>query len=162
RPPEGLLRPPHLHRRGPLRTDAPGRQPSWRPATPPRPLLPPSRRCPPPRRPSAPRPDVPWHQGQTAACRLPELPARLPARRPPPWRSLQCLELLLDLVPNDGFILVNDYGQVQTSRDDEFEHQRFSLATFVGVNFPLLRAFCAQGNRCQYLEPSGDPERGIH
>ena len=30
-------------------------------------------------------------------------------------------------------------------RDDEFEHQRFSLATFVGVNFALLKAYYEQG-----------------
>jgi tetratricopeptide (TPR) repeat protein len=35
---------------------------------------------------------------------------------------------------------------------DEFEHQRFSLATFVGVNFSLLKCFFGSG-RCHYLEP---------
>jgi hypothetical protein len=29
---------------------------------------------------------------------------------------------LLELVDERGFILVNDYGQTQTSRDDDFEH----------------------------------------
>jgi hypothetical protein len=29
-----------------------------------------------------------------------------------------CLERLLDLVADDGFILVNDYGPTQTTRDD--------------------------------------------
>ncbi|MCI0462588.1 MAG: tetratricopeptide repeat protein, partial [Gemmataceae bacterium] len=79
------------------------------------------------------------------------------------WGALQCLERLLELVDERGFLLVNDYGQTQLSREDEFEHQRFSLATFVGVNFPLLRAYFGEGKRCQWLEPhGGDEERGIH
>ena len=54
-------------------------------------------------------------------------------------------------------ILINDYGQTQMTRDDEFEHQRFSLATFVGVNFPLLKEFFerGQGRKYQWVEPSG-------
>src|SRR5207302_6302689 len=36
---------------------------------------------------------------------------------------------------------------------DEFEHQRFSLATAVGINFSLLKAYFGEGGRCQYLEP---------
>ncbi len=61
-----------------------------------------------------------------------------------------------------GFILVNDYGPTQTSGEDEFEHQRFSLATFVGVNFAELRAYFGEAKRCQYVEPAGEEGRGIH
>ncbi len=57
------------------------------------------------------------------------------------YGAIQCLEKLLGMLAEGGFILVNDYGQTQITRDDEFEHQRFSLATFVGVNFSLLRTF---------------------
>jgi tetratricopeptide (TPR) repeat protein len=57
------------------------------------------------------------------------------------------------LVHDDGFILVNDYGQTQVTAKDEFEHQRFSLAIFVGVNFSLLKAYFGDAGRCQYLEP---------
>jgi tetratricopeptide (TPR) repeat protein len=57
------------------------------------------------------------------------------------YGAIQCLEKLLDLVVDDGFILINDYGQAEVKRDEDFEHQRFSLATFVGVNFPLLEAY---------------------
>jgi tetratricopeptide (TPR) repeat protein len=79
------------------------------------------------------------------------------------WGAIQCLERLLELVDERGSILVNDYGQTQLSREDEFEHQRFSLATFVGVNFPLLKAYFVEGGRCQWQEPhGGDSERGIH
>ncbi len=60
----------------------------------------------------------------------------------------------------EGF--VNDYGPTQSSEADEFEHQRFSLATFVGVNFAQLRAYFGEGKRCQYVEPAGEEGRGIH
>jgi tetratricopeptide (TPR) repeat protein len=72
------------------------------------------------------------------------------------YGAIQSLERLLPLVHEDGFILANDYGQTQVTARDEFEHQRFSLATFVGVNFSLLKAYFAEGGRCQYLEPYSD------
>ncbi len=75
--------------------------------------------------------------------------------------AIQCLEKLLDLVQDDGMILINDYGQTQVTRDDEFEHQRFSLATFVGVNFPLLKEFFSDKTKYEWVEPPGDA-RGIH
>ena len=78
------------------------------------------------------------------------------------YGAIQSLEMLLDMVHEQGFILINDYGQTQTTRDDEIEHQRFSLATFVGVNFPLLKAFFdREESKCQFASPSGE-ERGIH
>jgi hypothetical protein len=54
-----------------------------------------------------------------------------------------------------------DYGQTQVTRDDEFEHQRFSLATFVGVNFPLLKSYFDRSDKYRWCEPGGD-ESGIH
>jgi tetratricopeptide (TPR) repeat protein len=72
------------------------------------------------------------------------------------YGAIQSLERLLELVRDDGFILANDYGQTQVTTRDEFEHQRFSLATFVGVNFSLLRAFFGDAGRCQYVEPNDD------
>ncbi|MBX9677747.1 MAG: tetratricopeptide repeat protein [Gemmataceae bacterium] len=77
------------------------------------------------------------------------------------YGAMQSLDKLLDLVVEDGFILINDYGQTQASRDDEFEHQRFSLATFVGVNFPLLRTYYSEQAGKRWIEPAGD-SRGIH
>jgi tetratricopeptide (TPR) repeat protein len=77
------------------------------------------------------------------------------------YGAIQCLERLLELVAEDGFILANDYGQTQVTSKDEFEHQRFSLATFVGVNFSLLREYFGKGKRCKYLEPYGE-EQSIH
>jgi tetratricopeptide (TPR) repeat protein len=78
------------------------------------------------------------------------------------WGAIQCLERLLEMVDERGFILASDYGQTQASREDELEHQRFSLATFVGVNFPLLKHYFGEAGRCEYLEPTGDQDRGIH
>src|SRR5438105_6817862 len=78
------------------------------------------------------------------------------------YGAIQCLEKLLSLLTDGGFILVNDYGQTQITRDDEFEHQRFSLATFVGVNFSLLRVYFGERKRCDYIEPRGEEGRGIH
>ncbi len=78
------------------------------------------------------------------------------------WGAIRALERLLELVPDGGFVLANDYGQTQITREDEFEHQRFSLATFVGVNFPLLKSYFGEAGRCDWLEPYGGEERGIH
>jgi tetratricopeptide (TPR) repeat protein len=78
------------------------------------------------------------------------------------YGALQSLERLLELVDERGFILASDYGQTQTTREDEFEHQRFSFASAVGVNFPLLKQFFGESGRCEYLEPTGDQDRGIH
>jgi hypothetical protein len=40
------------------------------------------------------------------------------------YGAILCLEKLLGMLAEGGFILVNDYGQTQVTRDDEFEHQR--------------------------------------
>jgi len=55
----------------------------------------------------------------------------------------------------------NDYGQTQLTAADEFEHQRFSMATAVGVNFPLLQAYFSDGKRCRWIEPY-EEAGGIH
>jgi tetratricopeptide (TPR) repeat protein len=78
------------------------------------------------------------------------------------YGAIQCLEKLLAMLADGGFIQVNDYGPTQTSRYDEFEHQRFSLATFVGVNFAELREYFGEEKRAVYLEPTGEEGRGIH
>ena len=77
------------------------------------------------------------------------------------YGPIQCLEKLLGLVADDGFILVNDYGQTQATRDSDFEHQRFSLATAVGINFPQVEAYFTDAGRCKVIRPSSE-ERGIH
>jgi hypothetical protein len=72
------------------------------------------------------------------------------------YGAIGCLEKLLAMLAPGGFILANDYGQTQTGRDDEFEHQRFRLATFVGVKFALLKAYFGDAKRCAYVEPAGE------
>jgi tetratricopeptide (TPR) repeat protein len=76
--------------------------------------------------------------------------------------AIQSLEKLLELVHDNGFILANDYGQTQVTGRDEFEHQRFSLATFVGVNFAQLKAYFGDAGRCQYEQPFSDAQSSIH
>jgi tetratricopeptide (TPR) repeat protein len=78
------------------------------------------------------------------------------------YGAIACLEKLLAMLAPGGFVLVNDYGQTLMQRDDEFEHQRFSLATFVGVNFSLLREYFKGGGRAEYVEPDWEEGRGIH
>ena len=75
--------------------------------------------------------------------------------------AITCLERLLNLVADDGFILVNDYGPTHDTGKDDFEHQRFSLATFVGVNFAELENYFAQTKTCKVERAPGDT-RGIH
>jgi len=77
------------------------------------------------------------------------------------YGAIQSLERLLELVADDGFILVNDYGQTIITREDEFEHQRFSLATAVGLNFPLLEAFFEQPDKGTWIAPMAE-EGSIH
>jgi tetratricopeptide (TPR) repeat protein len=78
------------------------------------------------------------------------------------YGAIKCLERLLGLLAEGGFILASDYGQTEVKPDDDFEHQRFSLATFVGVNFALLKAYFGDAKRCRYAEPNGEEGRGIH
>jgi tetratricopeptide (TPR) repeat protein len=68
--------------------------------------------------------------------------------------AIQSLERLLGLVKEDGFVLMNDYGATQVETTGEFEHQRFSLATFVGVNFPLLRSYFTASIPDSWTEPN--------
>jgi len=77
------------------------------------------------------------------------------------YGAIRSLESLLTLLHRQGIILVNDYGQTQITRDEGFEHQRFSHATFVGINFPLLKAYFADAGRCKWTEPAEDSGR-IH
>jgi tetratricopeptide (TPR) repeat protein len=76
------------------------------------------------------------------------------------YGAIACLEKLLQLLRPGGFILMNEYGFTQLDRDADFEHQRFSLTTAVGLNFPLLKAYFADGGRCQWLQAGGEA-RGI-
>jgi tetratricopeptide (TPR) repeat protein len=77
------------------------------------------------------------------------------------YGALQSLDKLLGLLHEQDFILINDYGQTQVAEEDVFEHQRFSGSTFVGVNFPLLRAFFGESGKYRWVEPA-EEEGSIH
>jgi hypothetical protein len=62
-----------------------------------------------------------------------------------------------------GHEVVQDFVSLDASLEWNLgHHQRFSLATFVGVNFPLLREYFGEAKRCVYLETTGEEGRGIH
>jgi tetratricopeptide (TPR) repeat protein len=77
------------------------------------------------------------------------------------YGAIQCLERLLGLVRDDGFILANDYGPTQLSSAEEYEHQHFSEATAIGVNFPQLKAYFTDAKPHRWIEPAGERE-SIH
>jgi tetratricopeptide (TPR) repeat protein len=77
------------------------------------------------------------------------------------YGAIQCLERLLGLLHRNGFILMNEYGMSTLGRDDEYEHQRFSLATAVGLNFPLLKAYFEENRKLTWVEVFGGEKRGI-
>jgi tetratricopeptide (TPR) repeat protein len=68
--------------------------------------------------------------------------------------AIQSLERLLSLLHEQGFILVNDYGHARETGADDFEHQRFSRSTSVGLNLPLLKAYFGDAHRCGWFEPA--------
>ncbi len=75
--------------------------------------------------------------------------------------AIQCLERLLDRIDEEGFVLINDYGHTKFARRDEYEHQRFSHTTAMGVFFPLLHAYFAEAKRCRWFQPSHE-DQSIH
>lgn len=77
------------------------------------------------------------------------------------YGAIQCLERLLGLVHPNGFVLMNEYGMTTMNRDDEYEHQRFSLATAVGLNFPLLKSYFHDNRKLTWVEPFSGEGRGI-
>jgi len=68
------------------------------------------------------------------------------------YGAIQCLERLLGLLHPGGFILMNEYGMTKISEEDDFEHQRFSQTTAVGLNFPLLKAYFTRAVSAQPAE----------
>lgn len=72
------------------------------------------------------------------------------------YGAIQCLERLLDLLDDEAFILVNDYGSADGKDAAQFEHQRYTGSTFVGINFALLKNYFTNVRKCQWLEPAED------
>jgi tetratricopeptide (TPR) repeat protein len=78
------------------------------------------------------------------------------------YGAIQALERLLGMLHPNGFILMNEYGMTDVGREDEYEHQRFSFATAVGLNFPLLKAyFMEHPDKPAWVEPFSGEGRGI-
>jgi tetratricopeptide (TPR) repeat protein len=75
--------------------------------------------------------------------------------------AVACLERLIGLVREGGFILVNDYGSTDAAGADDFQHQRFSRSTFVGVNFALLKSYFSRSAPVRWIEPE-DEGRNIY
>ncbi len=71
------------------------------------------------------------------------------------YGALTCLDQLSKRLDSQGFILINDYGEVETATaKEDFEHQRFSGSTAVGVNFALLKAHFARSPAHAWVEPT--------
>ncbi len=77
-------------------------------------------------------------------------------------KALECLDKILDLLHESGFILVNDYGPVRF--EDVANHlgvQRFGGSVALGLNFPLLEQVLVERG-LSVLAPEGDAERRVH
>jgi Tfp pilus assembly protein PilF len=78
------------------------------------------------------------------------------------YGAIQCLDRLLPMLRDGGFILINDYGSTKLENADDFQHQRFSQSTFIGINFPLLR-HCFTGVPIgTWHEPDEGDDASIH
>jgi tetratricopeptide (TPR) repeat protein len=73
------------------------------------------------------------------------------------YGAIQSLESLLPLLHDRGIILINDYGSTEVEQAvPGFEHQRYAGATFVGLNFGLLREYFGTSQKCGWFEPVED------
>lgn len=79
------------------------------------------------------------------------------------YGASQSLEQLVTVLHTDGFILINDYGHTNVNDAGEnYQHNRFSGSTAIGLNFPLLKEYLlTNGTIADWIEPSGDSQ-GIH
>jgi tetratricopeptide (TPR) repeat protein len=78
------------------------------------------------------------------------------------YGALQALEHLLSLLHETGFILINDYSSMRPEGADDFQHQRYSQSTFIGLNFPLLESYFTQVVPAQWIEPPEGEHTSIH
>jgi tetratricopeptide (TPR) repeat protein len=76
--------------------------------------------------------------------------------------ALDCLDTCLNLIADDGFILINDYGPVDNAQVAEFgTATRFGSSIAMGLNFPLLEHhFVSRVNNV--VKPEGDDDKAIH
>jgi tetratricopeptide (TPR) repeat protein len=78
------------------------------------------------------------------------------------YGAIQALERLLGLLHEPGFILINDYGASRPESADDFQHQRYSQSTFIGINFPLLQSYFTDTTPTQWVEPPEGDSTSIH
>jgi Tfp pilus assembly protein PilF len=70
--------------------------------------------------------------------------------------AVLCIEQLLKLMCDHGFLLINDYGSVTSNVEDkqsDCEHERFAGSTAIGINFPLLKACVTGLGDFDWIEP---------
>jgi hypothetical protein len=72
--------------------------------------------------------------------------------------AIAYLRKLLPLVQPWGFVLANDYGSAEFVTAN-FEHQRYTGSTFVGVNFALLKEYFTTVAPVHWAEPAEDNGR---
>ena len=71
--------------------------------------------------------------------------------------ALQCLEGLVPRLHPQGFVLAADYGQADSVGSDRpWQPQRFGSSLAMGVNFPLLAAWCGRELGCECIGPATD------
>ena len=78
------------------------------------------------------------------------------------YGAIRCLETGLELIEESGFILINDYGPVDTTDvEKQVVSQRFGPTVALGINFPLLEAYFASKDWTTIV-PDNDAEAPIH
>jgi hypothetical protein len=77
------------------------------------------------------------------------------------YSAVHCLEQCLPLLDPEGFVLVNDYGQVSAAPGPVALPQRFGASSANGINFPLFEKLLTQSGYC-ISKAAGDDELAIH
>ncbi len=78
------------------------------------------------------------------------------------YGAISCLEACTELLEKNGFILINDYGPVNTGDvEKQVVSQRFGPTVALGINFPLIDKYFSS-NRWNTVIPDNDAEAPIH
>lgn len=71
--------------------------------------------------------------------------------------ALHCLDRLRGMLDNEGFIIVNDYGQINPDQSrEEIVHQHYGGSIACEINFLLMRDFCRRKCELTWAEPEGE------
>lgn len=78
------------------------------------------------------------------------------------YGAINCLESCAKLLESDGFLLINDYGPVDTADvEKQVISQRFGPTVALGINFPYIESYFSDRNwHCRI--PDNDAEASIH